>query len=766
MSPATSMGKRRRTTEQVADPTHGSGSTPVGVDPIEMVWRALALERLASATGSLALVTAPAGYGKTSHVRAWSRQDGRPVAWVDLDRSHNDPGTFLAGVLGELAAVVDLGHDELLEHASDDDDEIVLGSRLGKLVRSCAVPFILVLDNAHVLQRPPVTTYVRILAESVPGASTVVIVGRSTGHLELSRVRAYSKAVELRMSDLALDTGAARSLLRGLGISADDTQVAAVVAHTEGWPLGIRLTMLGTQLSAEGDAVIDASLWGRSDAVGTFVMEEWLTGLPDETSDFLLRTSCLDRLSGAVCDALLDRADSAHVLDGLHHEMQGLISLDRDGAYHVHPLLRDVLGVVLGRTDRAEQQRLQLVASGWCESAGDIDGAITQALAAGDVSRASHLVVRFAPTNLTAAQVAVVDRWISVLGRDVVLASAELSLVAALNAFVQGDLVGGGVLLRMASDRAAQHPDGESVEPQIAAIASLTTTAVDESTREQAKFAYDQCPPGVWRTLACFSYGLVSVVFGDETTAMSVLTEGSAEARVFGTPSLEAQCSAATAFVLATTGAWSEAEPLARSARRVQRQHALDDRPTLAIVTAMSALIEARHGDTEAARSDAVLARRGIANLSAGGGRPGLLARIALVEADLALGDTDAASTLVDEASRLAGSIAGIGRLADHIEELGNRARRGAGALPYGPSALTTAELRVLHYLPTNLTLAKIAELHFISRNTAKSHAAAVYRKLGVNSRSEAVDLARTVGLLPGDGTVVTDDRHTVEGSV
>jgi LuxR family maltose regulon positive regulatory protein len=257
--------------------------------------------------------------------------------------------------------------------------------------------------------------------------------------------------------------------------------------------------------------------------------------------------------------------------------------------------------------------------------------------------------------------------------------------------------------------------------------------------------------------VACFAFGVTSFVLGDDDTARSVLVEGSAEACIFGSASLEAQCSAAHAFVLASAGDWSSAEPLARSARALQRLHGLDDRPIMALVPAVSALVEARHGDPKAARADAALARRSIAHLSAGGGRPGLLARIALAEANLVLGDRVAASTLLDEARQLSDSIAGTGPVGDLIECLADRLRRGAATLPYEPSALTTAELRVLHYLPTNLTLAKIAELHYISRNTAKSHAAAVYRKLGVNSRSEAVDLARMIGLLPDDGSAATD---------
>ena len=171
--------------------------------------------------------------------------------------------------------------------------------------------------------------------------------------------------------------------------------------------------------------------------------------------------------------------------------------------------------------------------------------------------------------------------------------------------------------------------------------------------------------------------------------------------------------------------------------------------PNLAAVTAMSAHVEARAGDPLAAKADMLLTRRNLSYITGMGAWVNVQARLSLAHTCLLLSDRAGARTLVDEAARYLRAQPDATSSHARLQELEESLEAARYALPLGPSSLTTAELGVLHFLPTNLSLADIAQRLYVSRNTAKSHAAAIYRKLGVSSRSDAVNVAREAGLLP-----------------
>jgi LuxR family maltose regulon positive regulatory protein len=263
-----------------------------------------------------------------------------------------------------------------------------------------------------------------------------------------------------------------------------------------------------------------------------------------------------------------------------------------------------------------------------------------------------------------------------------------------------------------------------------------------------AASAADELAPGIWRGFASTAHGALCFARGDDAVAIDAFSKASAELHVSGAPSIEAIALAHLAIARSVGDQPDEALRIGRQARQLLREHELEAMPTLALVTAASALVESTSGDADAARADLMLARGQLAYLHSIGEWHHLQANIALAYASLRLGDLVAARVFRREAELLLEHHGDAVRCEQQVAELTRQLRSAKDVLPCGPSSLTAAELRVLHYLPTNLTHEEIAARLYVSRNTTKSHAASIYRKLGVASRSEAVEVARTAGLL------------------
>jgi LuxR family maltose regulon positive regulatory protein len=352
---------------------------------------------------------------------------------------------------------------------------------------------------------------------------------------------------------------------------------------------------------------------------------------------------------------------------------------------------------------------------------------------------------------LTTGHAGTVRRWIEMFPQTQVLESAPLCVIAAAVAIALGEADTALTWLEFAR-QAAESADADSdrTASRVRALRSVTVTWVDTDELAEAARAYRELAPGIWHAVACWGYGWLSFATGDDERAARLLAEGAAEARIAGAPTIEAQCLASSAVLGWESGDQEQATASARRARTIVRDHGWDNLPTLVLATAMSALVEAADGNPTEANADIALTRRNLVYLRAAATWSNVQCRIALARASLALGDRVGARIFVDEAGQMVAQVPIASRSTDQLDELRDRLDHSKSSLPHGPSSLTSAELRVLHFLPTNLTLTEIAQRLYVSRNTAKTHAAAVYRKLGVSSRGEAVELARAVGLLAG----------------
>jgi LuxR family maltose regulon positive regulatory protein len=583
----------------------------------------------------------------------------------------------------------------------------------------------------------------------VPPGSTVLLVGRAVRLDALARLRVDSTAVEIGVDDLALEAADVAIVLADMGVEADIEQVEQVTAATEGWPVGVRLAGLATLAEMQHDVVDPNVLSGSEALVLDYIGTEWLWGLTDDDRDFLLRVSVLDWMSGPLCNEVLGRHDAGEVLHRLFSDRLLVIPLDRrESAYRMHGLLRDALRAEFERQDVNAARQVHDRASRWFEVEGDIDRAVRHALAAADVDRTERLVVGHTPSYYTNGHYTTLKNWIESIPRSRVLGNPGLCLTAALASLGLGEPAALSIWLRLGEQAAASAPESDPMAWLcLLGLRSTTNTGPVRPALEDAEAAYQGLPPGIWHAASCLAYGVWSWTVGDDV-AVELLAEGADEAAVLGAPAVEAFCTAMLALIAHAEGDSARSASLAKRARSVAVDNRLERAPGMAIVSAMCALAAAGTGDAPAARVDWHLARAQLALLKDLSGWANVQTRVALAHTSVLLGDRIGAETLLREAREFLirqPDATRAHRQVAKLEELVGHLRRHSSI---GSSALTTAELRVLHYLPTNLSLAEIGNRLYVSRYTVKTHCGSIYRKLNVRSRSEAVESARSIGLL------------------
>jgi LuxR family maltose regulon positive regulatory protein len=724
-----------------------------------LVLRPTVLEQLGAPAMRVGVVTAPAGYGKSSHVASWVAGDGRRVAWVDLEAGHDDALVLLTALVGALMSVTDFRGDGLPSGGATAGQYATgVAAALGRAVRACTVPFVLVLDDVHQLNDVSANDLVGALVSHVPAGSAVVLVGRACFVSDISRLRVDSTMVEIGVQDLALDATATGLVLAGMGVEGSDALASRVAAETEGWPVGVRLAGMAALAGGSGGDVGSLVLSGREPGVSGYLDAEWLWGLTDDERDVLTRVSPLEWLSGPLCNEVLDRDDAGDVLHRIVRDRLLLIPLDRRGdAFRMHGLLRDALRAELERSDPRGARRVHERASVWFASAGESDRAVRHAVAAEDFDRAAQLVVEHTPSLYTNGNYTTIQSWVDALPRDQVLRSPALCLSAALTAMGLGRGDALALWLRLGEHAAESSPEVDPVSRLcLLELRSTTTVGPVGPALEHAAAAYWGLPPGIWHAASCLAYGGWCWAAGDDN-AVKVLTEGSEEAAVLGAPALEAYCCVLLAMISYAEGDPARAWPLATRARRVAADHGLVRAPGMAMISAMHALASASTGDPQAARENVQLSRTQLAMLEVASGWANVQTRIALAHTSLLLGDRIGAETMLREAKEFLIRQPDAARTHQQIKVLEEHLQHSRHHSGSGSSALTTAELRVLHYLPTNLSLAEIGARLYVSRYTVKTHCGSIYRKLDVGARSDAVVAARRAGLLEAEGPAAVE---------
>ena len=368
----------------------------------KIVLRLRLIERLnegLSSGDNLTLISAPAGFGKTTLLSEWITGCQRPAAWLSLDEGDNDPARFVTYLVAALQAIVpNLGEgvQAALQSPQPPATEAILTTLLNEIA---AIPdnFILVLDDYHLIDSKPVDKALTFLLDHLPPQMHLVIASREDPQLPLARLRARGQLTELRASDLRFSPAeAAEFLNRMMGLNLRDAVIAALEARTEGWIAGLQLAALSMK-GREDIASFIQSFTGSHRFVLDYLLEEVLDRQPVAIQTFLLRTSILERLCGPLCDAVLDSSSASgqetagqETLEHLEHINLFIVPLDNARRwYRYHHLFGDLLRQRLGQPQ--DLSNFHLRASEWYEANNDLAEAFNHALAAGGFEQAARL---------------------------------------------------------------------------------------------------------------------------------------------------------------------------------------------------------------------------------------------------------------------------------------------------------------------------------------------------------------------------------------
>ena len=501
----------------------------------------------------LTLVSAPAGFGKTTALSDWLAHLDQPeshnrVAWLSLDDGDNDLTRLLTHLVAALQSVGLDVDTTLLEspHTASAMTALVNDVTLAGELTS-RQQWILVLDDYHAIGSSEVHEAVTFLLDHLPDHLHLVMATRSDPPLPLARLRSRGQLTEVRAADLRFTTSEAREFLNqamGLGLTADD--VDALEERTEGWIAGLQLAALSLRgIPEHGDvAGFIEAFTGSNRFVIDYLADEVLARQPEQVRDFLLDTAVLDRLTGPLCDSVTGRTDGSRVLEDLERDNLFLVPLDTQRTwYRYHHLFADVLQARLRAEAPDQVPILHQRASAWFASQDLVEDAIRHALAAEDFDQAGHLIEEALPQVRRTRQDSMLLSWVRSLPPPVVRRSPVLSTLSAWSFLMAGDL--DGLELRLddadaalaAGDRdpdlAAAWADTEDLRTAPATIsvyrASLAQARGDVAgTVRHARHALDLAGPDdhFVRGAGGAFLGLAAWAAGDIEEALSRFSEG------------------------------------------------------------------------------------------------------------------------------------------------------------------------------------------------------------------------------------------------
>ena len=363
--------------------------------------------------GRLSLISAPAGFGKTTLASEWIANNERPSAWLALDDGDNDPNCFLAYLIAALRTILNTIGDRavnLLQAPQPPPPDAVLTSLIND-ISGVQESFILVLDDFHVINSPEVTETVNFIIENLPPQMHLAITTRRDPDLPLPRLRVRRQLTEVRPTDLRFTQSEAAGFLNTImGLNLSEKDIEILENRTEGWIAGLQLAALSMQ-GRDDIAGFIKSFAGHDRFVVDYLVDEVLESLPEETRNFLLQTSILGRLNISLCDAVTERNDAKDILNNLEQSNLFLIPLDdKREWYRYHHLFADVLYSHLEKEHPKLINTLHLRASAWYQQNDAIPESIRHSLDAGDHEHAANLIEYYWPVMDQGYQS---DKWLS-----------------------------------------------------------------------------------------------------------------------------------------------------------------------------------------------------------------------------------------------------------------------------------------------------------------------------------------------------------------
>jgi LuxR family transcriptional regulator, maltose regulon positive regulatory protein len=697
--------------------------------------------------GGVVDVVAPAGYGKTTLLAQWAHSEARPVAWITIDLRDNDPNVFLRHVVAALQEVMPVDTRLLASLAGPRRPPWPATlARTARVVASATRPFVLVLDDADLLETRESRSLLAALIGSAPPAVTIALAGRTPPKVPAQVLRRRETLRELGRAELALSKREAHLLLQAAECGLDEDATAELTELCEGWPAALYLASLSLR---DGAAVPRPSAFGGGDRyVADYIRAECLSRLRPQDLRFLRRASVLNELSGPVCDAVLQQGDSASELVRLAEGGVVLMPLEgRRGAYRLHRLLRDLLR----RDFVAEEPQLVPAvhrrAADWYEAVGDAESALAHADAAGDRNRVAAIVTAIALPGCRNGRVLDLEPWVT---RFAAAGQLDRHPAVALHGSrihaYRGRSEEAARWLEFA-ERSARRRGREAtaLRPRIAVVKSALCRHGARRMLADAGAALVGLPRAShWYPSALLVRGNAALMLGAVDEAVTVLGDARRAADALGCVETQMIAASQLSLIATSRGEDDAADTLAADGRRIGMTAEIDRSPTFATALAAGARASLRQGRWAEAREFLAATEPLRERLNEALPWLAVATRLELARCYLTLRDAEAARAVTAEIDGIFAARPQLGTYGDAVRALRVEVASLSASAPQEsrPPGLTRAELRLLPLLATHLSFREIAEQLEVSRNTVKTQAISIYRKLGVSGRSEAIAAA------------------------
>ena len=685
------------------------------------------------------LLSAPAGWGKTTLLAQWASVAGndRRSSWLSLDSSDNDPAWFwryVIAALQEIDRAIGGRAVELLEVGAD-PMQVVLPTLLNDL-EVLTGPAVLILDDYHLVTNHAVHEQMSFVITHLPAHLHLALSTRSDPPLPLARLRAQAELVEIRSADLRFGLSETDHLLNNvLGLNLADTDIEMLQRRTEGWAAGLCLAALS--VAGRGDPSPPVRPFADENRhIVDYLLAEVLDRQPRHLRTFLLHTSILSRLTGPLCDTVLQATDSEAFLAQIERDNVFIVPLDMSRRwYRYHHMFADLLRVELQRTEPDLVADLHRRAAVWFQTEGLLDDAVRHLAAAGDVEATADLIATRWAAEFNAGSLTTLSHWLGLLPDDAVAGDPRL---CAVQAWITLNLGRFDDALRWIE--AAGTPTHHGLAAQVAALRVVYAfkkghlTATMDTARRIIALHTEDAPQAAAATHCIYGAGLYFSGRIDE--AQLAFRRAVRLAEHVGSHADRRYALGYLAMISARRGQLMQAEELIRRASGSTEELAAGGHAVDVMVSVATAIILDHRGDGPAAASAAEIAVR----LSRKGAGILEVVEALTTQADILdrLGDHKAAT-----ASRAEAHV-----LLERCPATASPRTSTAGHTDPMFEELTPKELEVARLLATKLSRREIGERLYVSLNTVKSHQRAVYRKLGVQDRAAAITRLRDLDVL------------------
>jgi LuxR family transcriptional regulator, maltose regulon positive regulatory protein len=758
------------------------------------------IERLKQGLDSkLTLVSAPAGYGKTTLLSAWAARCGIPVAWLTLDSGDDDPVrfvTYLVTALHSMGADHAQKMQKIMDALASFQPFNAVYWMSGILEQLEVLPdkFILILEDYHAISNSEIHEVINFLLDHQPPQMHLVISTRVDPPLLVAKIRARGQLNELRQADLRFTIPETNAFVtQWIGSELLPGDFSALSNRTEGWVAGLQMACLALQNAAsqsrEEISRMIANFGGSHEYIVDFFATEILAHQPELVRSFLLQTSILDPLCGELCNVVTGRADGQSMLVHLQKANLFVIPLDQERQwYRYHTLFSDLLRKLLHQETPEMVSELHHRASLWYEANELFDPAFQHACSSGDQSRVAWLVNEYSESLWKMGDFHVMLRWIDKLSEEQLFLRPELLIGKALMLSEKGDYRQAKSLLaevqqkmtdKMSAASAEQcdldlnnflHPQNILGLVNVAAAHLASLQGEYELAVQKANQALDllskfQIPWDIpWKCVALISLSHALWIIGDGAIAIQHLNEAMALSNSYEHHQQFLFALTDQALFYMLQDRFDQAAQVCQDGLAYIKEHDLERYPISARLLITRGLILCEQGDLELAEP---FLQRGLGLSQAGyDDTVHWLGLLALGRFWMVKGYPDKANAYLQEAQSLAekkyvlspwlSTVLSQGFLAQALlPKSGGMATQIALVKPNIHSTtnllverLSERECEVLHLLAEGLSNQQIAGRLYLSIRTVKFHTGNIYSKLGVTRRTEAIARAHTLGLL------------------